>query len=824
MATPEQTLKNVEDLLAIGHGEKPQLLLTELIRQMSSAALSQWRADLLKTIGKFQPKRRQQLLQLLDQKTIAASSSVHGQKTTVAPSVVHGQQAINEPSLVHESASSSYRIPAAQTGPGTLAGEDALRQDLARLSEQHIFQWSSHYDPCLTRHFDYYLAGMKESTSAGRYADSAQRLLHDHASDIFAKGYGYQVERVGQPAAMQKSVGGLARFLELLLAYYSTRSSGAVDRDSVQALRSLFSFSLLGVLQGYGSVEFQGHTGATVLPRHFKRVAHYLAFLEPTVADAVADLVADDDLASRIRRAVIPLLESIDRLIRKDHEDYYPLPIFGRYLDSRGRFEIGVRAPQSVTSRHAIEAHAYLGYEHVTPFVLDEALASSVALVVAPLPPDVAAHVSPKGRLNDMVVRTGERQDDVVEAAMHAWDRQIYELRSKLPQTTPYNIAREFPLREPAKTTFYHVKRTSVRNLLRTFDRRNGVRLWCSVRRSGKTTACFDFDFTEGNSAIVPQTCGTEPTPRGRLFYDRICDAVATQTAIDNDFVAKIVRECAPVSVENGQRIVFVVDEYETLFGYLHAAATSQGLLRYTIVQPLLNQLVEFARDNLVVFLGQQPDAHFIFMDQNQLAPYVEQDSFPLFEHIEGTGAGEFGLLVGKILSDRIETSPRFMDALYGETAGHPFLTVNVLCVLVDWLIEQKKPLHGLRLRRDHFWSFHKQKLGFDEITLCKDYSFFREAARQAMSEDGYRSNRWLYTTYWVLRHIAMANDKDLSVSHGDFVDIMGRIPAPGELPDANEVLRTASQANFLRVSDDQVSVKIGMLGRLAASVRPAQA
>lgn len=812
MATPEQTLKNVEDLLAIGHGEKPQLLLTDLIRQMSSAALSQWRADLLKTIGKFQPKRKQQLLQLLDQKTSAASSLVHGQKATQAPS------------LVHESASTSYRIPAAQTGPDALAGENALRQDLARLSEQHIFQWSSHYDPCLTRHFDDYLARLKDSTTAGRYADTVQRLLRDHALDIFTKGYGYQVDRVGQPAAMQKSVGGLARFLELLLSYYSTRSAGVVDRDSAQALRSLFSFSLLGVLQGYGSVEFEDDTGATVLPCHFKRVAHHLAFLEPTVADTVAELVADDDMASRIRRAVIPLLESIDRLIRKDHEDYYPLPIFGRYLESRGRFEIGVRPPQSVTSRRAIEAHAYLGYEHVAPSVLDEALASNVALVVAPLPPDVAVHVSSNARLDDMVVRTGEQQDAVVQAAVHAWDRAIYELRSKLPQTTPYNIAREFPLEEPAKAKFYHVQRTSVRDLLRTFDRRNGVRLWCSVRRSGKTTACFDFDFTEGNSAIVPQTCGTGPTPRRRLFYDRVYDAVATQTAIGNDFVAEIVRECAPVSVENGQRIVFVVDEYDTLFGHLDAVATSQSLLRYTIVQPLLNQFVEFARDNLLVFLGQRPDAHFILMDQNQLAPYVEQDSFPLFDHIEGTGAGEFGLLVGKILSDRIGASPGFMDALYRETAGHPYLTVNVLRVLIDWLIEQRKPLRGLRLRKDHFWSFRKHKLGFDQMALCKDYNFFREAARQAMSEKCYHSNRWLYTTYWVLRHIAKANDTDLFVSHSDFVEIVGRIPAPGKLPDANELLRTASQANFLGVSDDQVSVKIRTLGRLAASVRPAQA
>lgn len=799
MATPEQTLRNVANLLAKGSAKDPQRLLTDLIRQMSDTALSSWRADLLKTIEKFQPKRRRELLKLVDQKTAV-------------------------PSLVQETASDLYKPDAVQAVPGGLPEEDAFRRDLATLSKHHIFQWSSHYTACLTRHFDIYLPRLKHRPMDECYAASVRLLLHEHACDIFSKGYGFQVERVGQSTAMHKSVGGLVRFLELPLAYYSARSSDAVDRDSVQALRRLFSSALLGIVQGYGAVKFDDGPGIAVLPRHFRRLTHYLAFLEPATANIVADLIAGDDVADRLHRAVIPLLESLEQLICKDHEDYYPLPIFGRYVDPLGRFEIGVRTPPSVTVRHAIEAHAYLGYEHVTPYVLDEALANRVALVVAPLPPDVAAHVSSSPRLVDVMVRAGVSQEDVVQAAVHAWDREIYAMRSRLAQATPYNIAREFPLREPAKAKFYHVQRTSVRGLLRTFDRKNGVRLWCSVRRSGKTTACFDLDFTAGDSAIVPQTCGTDPTPHGRLFYDKICEAMASKTPIANDFVVKIVQECAPVPVEDDQRIVFVVDEYETLFGYLHAAATDNSLLRYTIVQPLLNQLVEFARDNLLVFLGQQPDAHFIFMDQNQLAPYVEQDPFPLFEHIRGTGAGEFALLVGKILSDRIEVSPRFLDALYRETAGHPFLTANVLCVFVDWLIEQQRPLRGLRLRSKHFRSFQEQKLGFDQLTLYRDYNFFREAARQAMSEEGYRSNRWLYTVYWVLRQIATTSHSDLTVSRSDFAEIMDRIPAPGKLPDANEILRTASQANFLRMSDDQVSVKIGTLGRLAASVQPAQA
>lgn len=786
-------------MLAVGRGEEPQRLLTDLIRQMSQTALPSWRADLLTRIERFQPKRRTQLRDLLDDQTHTAGS------------------------LVRESANPGFEDHSLSAGVADLPGEDAFREALVKLSEHHIFQWSSHYAECLTHHFDQFLSYLKQRPRAGDYADAVRRPLEDHALDIFSKGYGYQLERVGQLAAMQKSIGGLARFLELPLEYYSARSSDVVDRDSVQALRSLFSSSFRGIVHGYASVQFANGTGATALPQHFKRFAHYLAFLEPAVTDDVADLIADDDVAHRLRRTLVPLLESLEKLIQKDHKDYYPIPIFGRYLDSRGRFEIGVRAPQSVTSRHAIEAHAYLGYEHVTVHALTEALASRVALVVAPLPPDVAAHVKADRQLADMVVRAGEGQEDVVQESVHAWDRAIYARRSRLAQARPYNIAREFPLHEPAKAKFYHVQRTSVRDLLRTFDRKNGVRLWCSVRRSGKTTACFDLDFTDGNSVIVPQTCGTEPTPRGRLFYDRIHEAVESKISIANDFVVDIVRECAPVSFEDDKRIVFVIDEYETLFAYLKAAATNNDLLRYTIVQPLLNQLVEFAQDNLLVFLGQQPDAHFILMDQNQLAPYVEQDRFPLFRHIHGTRAGEFGSLVRKILSDHYDVNPDFLDALHRETAGHPFLTVNVLCVLVDWLLATRRSLRGFSLHKPLFQDFRKEKFNLGQLMLHEDLSFFRGAAREAMSEYGYRANPWLHATYWSLRQIAMTDYSNLTVSRSDFVELMNCIPAPGDLPDANDILRKASRANFLRVSDDQVSVKIGILGRIAASVQPAQ-
>ena len=240
------------------------------------------------------------------------------------------------------------------------------------------------------------------------------------------------------------------------------------------------------------------------------------------------------------------------------------------------------------------------------------------------------------------------------------------------------------------------------------------------------------------------------------------------------------------------------------------------------MAQPLLNQLVEFARDNLLVLLGQQPGAHFILMDQNQLAPYVKQDPFPLFEH--QTRAGEFSQLVDKVLRDQINVSTDFVDALHTETSGHPYLTVNVLRALVDWLIERKRPARGITLDEDDFMDFRAKNLGLNQVSLAPDYDFFREAAKAAMGTKGYRQNRWLYTAYWMVREIARAAPETFSVARSDVSDLLKRLPAPGPIPEANEMLRTASQANFLSYTDETVTVKVRTLGRLSAAVRPEQA
>ncbi len=306
-------------------------------------------------------------------------------------------------------------------------------------------------------------------------------------------------------------------------------------------------------------------------------------------------------------------------------------------------------------------------------------------------------------------------------------------------------------------------------------------------------------------------------------FYHLVCEALADGQMISEKFVENAVTTCAPPIHDEDKRMVLVIDEYETLFGRLKTAVEREPSIRHTVVQPILNQLMTFSYDNVLVFLGQQPDAHFILMDQNQLAPYVQQDPFPLFEHSPQTTTGEFSELVRKILADRIEVTARFLDALFEETAGHPYLTANVLGEFVEWLIEKRRPQIGLRVQDGDFTDFADNKLNADRILLSPDYDFFRYAAAEAMSAQGYRDNPWLFTAYWVLRELANNGSTGFKVERACFPELMRRIPVPqGEPPpDDNEILRSASQANFLSYDDDWVRVGIPTLGRIAAAVRP---
>ena len=602
-------------------------------------------------------------------------------------------------------------------------------------------------------------------------------------------------------------------------------------------LRVLVSAAVSGILEGYSRIQFGGKSGSEILPRFQRQWMPYMAFLTPNHAKCVIGSLAPGSLQDGLNLSVLPLLDALQRFFERNNEDYWPVPLVGQYSWPRRRLSISIRSPRSPVSQRLIEVAAFLEGGFVEIEDLKEAAGRQMVLVLAPLKPDVRKIVDDRESLKAIIVPVGQIPADTekernnnrrtaADSTHHLLDKALYALRSKLEADSPitYNLAREFPLQDPSKARYFHVARTSVRDLLRTFERRNGVRLWCSVRRSGKTTACLDMETTTGDSTVIPQTCGASQDEDATVFYQQIRHAVASRRIVSETFVKDTIAECTRFEVDS-RRAVLIIDEYETLFGLLRNAVRDDTATRYNVVQPILDQLVRFSHDNLLVFLGQQPDAHFILMDQNQLAPYVTQDSFPLFEHVSGTATGEFSELVSKILR-HIECSPGFLDALFEETAGHPFLTANVLVEFVEWLIERKRRQLSLQVREEDFEDFSSRKLDTDAVLRSSEYDFFRYAAAAALSEQGYRDNPWLFMTYWILRLISSEDSDRFRIDQANFQELASRIPVPkgGHLPEYSEILRTATKANFLSQDERYVSVRIRTLGRVAVAVQPALA
>lgn len=808
----EDHLTRIKNRMATGERKEPARLLKDLISQMGPSELSDWRPDIVRIVNEFTKKPRRELLEILDGRSRGRSAPGKRDASTTA-------------------------LPKSPSLSPTSELVTDFRHALDDLRERHIFQWTTFYRDCLDSYFDRFLDAIVRPSPDDPVKALADPLS-DHTYTVFSQGYDYVIKNPTRTDAIDKSLNGLSQFLSVPLDYYSARASSVSDYRSTVALRLLFSAALGGILEGYSRVRFDQSKGSNLLARFQRQWVHYAAFLTPQHAERVIACIESGPLANGLTLSALPLLDALQRFFRRERDDYWPMPVLGQYTWHERRLDIGIHTPRNAVSQRLLETRAFLEEGFVTSGDLDQALGRQAALIIAPLRPDMRKFVNDRERLKTIVVSVEQSFAENEEAARRnrtltadrvfsVLDDALYALRSKLEAKSPitYNFASEFPLKFQDRASAFHVVRTSVRDLLRTFERRNGVRLWCSIRRSGKTTACFDMETTTGDSVIVGQTCGASPNPVAAIFYDRVRNAVGSGRMVSNTFVKDTITQCAPVAVD-GRRTVLIIDEYETLFGLLKNAAKDDAGIRYNVVQPILDQLTMFAQDNLLVFLGQQPDAYFILMDQNQLAPYVTQDSFPLFEHVQKTATGEFSNLVNKVLSGRIECTAGFLDALYKETAGHPFLTANVLVEFVDWLIENERPQNDLRVQDTDFVKFSRGKLNAGKIMMSPEYAFFRQAAAAALSEQGYRDNPWLFGVYWVLRELSSRSSSTFSLRRRDFEEVTNNIPVPkgGRPPDCSVLLRTASQANFLSHDDRYVRIRIRTLGRIASAIRPALA
>lgn len=786
MTSADDILDEVDQLLSAVKPDEAEGALALLIGQLGPDELRVWEADLRKSIEAFLPKRRRRLTEML---TAALSTS------QLPPVAAKGTAS---------AISADMR--------GVL---DHFRNDLADLSDYHIFQWSTWYRDSFAQFSDDFLEATHRGLSSNPVpSDVVRDLVADHAVEIFTKGYDHTTHRGDQSLALIKARGGLQRFLDIPIEYYSAALARGPIASEAVALRKLVSGELAGVILGFAQCQFGPQTGGEVLLDKVDQWVHVLAFLTGPDMSAIKSTVGASSGDMTLSDCAV-FADGVDRFVSASRS-FAPLPSLAEYRPHTQVLEVtfGVGGTSSLEPVFTVVA---LGDGSLTQHLLEEALGKGAKAVVGTTSEFARALLAGDTRYDGVVVDSSRPQpaDALVNVLRLAAFRA--EGGTKATQPLRYNFSRDFPIGNPFLTRYYRVDRPSVRDLLRTVERRNGVRLWCSVRRSGKTTAGLDLASASSDVDVITQTCDdTGQIPEEQVLYNRVVSALEDGRHIRSSFLSDTLIDCgSPDSRGEGRKRVLVLDEYETLFGTLASEAQADQRLRYSVVQPLLNQFVSFSRDNLVVFLGQQPTAHHILMDQNQLSPYVLQDHFPLFR--ASTARDEFAELVSKILTSRVMADEGFVQSVFAETAGHPFITVNLLVELVDWLIALKRPVGKLNMTRADFEEFGAARLTKSALRESATYQFFRDGViGEALGGTGKEHTPWLHTVYGMLRTICLESPSSFSMSRSEFAELFRQsgYDKLGVTPDY--ILTTARSANFLEYDGEQVAPKIRLLGRLA--------
>lgn len=794
MAKIRDLLDSIEQDIRAVRPEGAQQRLQGLVSSLGPVELQQWQAEIERIVGMFLPKRKKALEQNLQERL---------KDLKLVPTIEEKTERVDVISVEAEPSRTAL-----------------LENDLNDLAQFHIFQWSTHYREWAER----FLAAQLR-TDCGLRTTDVRVLIGGHVTEIFERGFRFKTQEQGKAESLAHltAVNGLQRFSELAVEFYSASAMKLRRKEERQALRTCVSAYLGAALSGFARAQFGGRSGAQLLAAHRIQWLHYLPFMTLQDVSFFGESLGAGSTGELIFELGRPLASALDSASAY-HDSY--LPQISQYYHDQRKLEIVLNSPRASEKTAQVEIFALLDAEFAHVIHLKEADSRDVRLVICALKADVASAPIAE-RIQAVLVNVREPGYSAQQIERRAKSVLMDALSRLRPDSNPnalleYNFARNFPLSNPFQSKYFHVVRGSVRNLLRELEGGNGVKLWCSVRRSGKTTACFDLSGALPSSDVVVQTCDTTRVDDlSRRFFDSIIEHLESSRPLPKSFVRDIVEELRPGGSPKA-RVVVILDEYETLFGRMRAAARSDDDLKYTVIYPLLGQMVAFARENMLVFVGQQPNAHFILMEQNPLSAYVKQDSFPLFSRHGNSRADEFTDLVAKVLTDRYDCTNRFLDKLFSETGGHPFLTVNVLVNYVDWLIDKGTKRKDVRFNEELWDQFSLSELSSERIPLSTEFQFFLEAAADAMSYSGFKSSPWLWAVYRSLREFVRRFGPGSVVQPAEFLEMyrfndFSRCGISGE-----EVIRTASDTNFFCLnSEGLISVRIPILARIAASATP---
>jgi hypothetical protein len=799
--TIAENLATVQDLLVEARPADAESLLSSVIQDNSARLVKDYEPDVRAILERFLPKRRRRLAAILESRI----GELERARSVTSPKSDNGgtKPRPAEPALQRFALS--------------------VRDRYSLLSSQHIFQWGTHYRDQLLEIAEYALS-LSNTHDFESIGHVIAKETKRHSEDVFLKGYEYakNSDSFLRESQWVKSLSGLKHFLDLVTELYVEKLRRTNRTHDVLSLRQTCSSLLSGILQGFAATILDGVKGSSLLQDYRSLWIPFLAFLTVNDLDSTLESLVGETTKAELRKTVLPVVGAVEMGMPARSFAQIPvcIPLSSQYKEDAGRLLITLAVfDRNVDPRHSVDLAVFVTDDHLSDAKLDEVSALGASIVVGPSSPAPGCVNIDGGAWHFEVIATTEYPGDELAQAIHLSVRKSLAAYLAGGQSAPLtvNVARKFPLHNPFKTVFYLVQRPSVRRLLRGIETQNGVHLWCSPRRSGKTTACFSLGPAFGTSRLIAQTCvGSGQFPDDHVLIDRIEQAIDDGHRLGQGFLEEALSTLGEGQA-GAERTVLLLDEYERLFSQLSQAAQSSESIRYRVVEPLLEQIVKFSESNLIVFIGQSPDAHYILMDRNQLSSYIKYDHFPLFPHSNGSESSEFADLMTKVVSVDYMLEPQFNDAIYRETGGHPFLTVQVLISFFDSLIASRRASGDRLLTEDNYLSFAEANFSDDCLRRAEEYQFFRQAISEALGDAGRRRSVWLHAVYKVMREIALNHPRSLSCRRDEYLQVCEDLRFRDALGlDPLTLLSQASKANFFTTDGWYVSPRINLLGRIA--------
>jgi hypothetical protein len=796
----EATLAECEALISSNRHQKADDMLMEVINHGSPDDLKRLESVIREIISRFFKARQKKL-------TTAFNSQLN---PSVTPTVAASATSNSTPRRVTHAAMAQYAA--------------AVQHRLTQLSNFHIFQWSTYY-------LDDFKQIIKDTVNLIRGTSDHEevlatlfRLTKSHSEEIFSKGYRNAVG-VGSGnsfAAAGKALAGLRSFLEIPVEIYASEVSFMNSSADCRAIRRATSKVIAGIFKGFSTAQLGTTSTFDLLDRTIKSWAHLLPLVESSDLLTLHDAVGESPTYKKFSEPLALLARAVDLASHESSVD--PVVIVSTFSNIElGFFDIALRAPIDSSDQKPLEIALVFSDQVAGKSLIEQKINHGFVACVTALPTRTYwAGKFPPQSVDEIVVSASDATD--ARFLLNRMRQRFHENKVVIKQGVPLqtNVAARFPLEKPRMLSFYRVSRESIRTLETMISTRTGVLLWCSIRRSGKTTGVTDLAKAIKEKSVVFQRCElTGDELESRVFFEEVCDKLASKTELPRDFVRSVIAKARPMGSGTERGAILILDEYDRLFGRLRAAGRRDEEVRHLVVQPLLDQLVEFATDNLVILLGQQPNAHYVFMDQNQLSAYVQQEPYPLFSHEIGTASGEFWELIGKILQSALRFDSSFVDTLYVETGGHPYLTVNLLREFVDWLIEQRAIPSETLLCEEFFQRFASLRLNGRSVARSKHFEFFRAAAAESLSTDGARETPWIHVAYVVLRHLGTHGiGPQLRCSKTSVEELVEKTLVNCELFsfNAESFVSSAAYGNFLAIDDDVIYAKVPLLARIASN------